>query len=423
MHLQPGTLRQVANDLEIHPKLCEVPGALLVLIATDCWDQTNGITTLYRAVIRSLDEQFRGCCRLLIVHPTDHACDQPIGDGHRVIGMAPRFRFHLPQYPELITGYVRHKDFRNLESMYGHVDLVHVATQGFLGLSAMRYAARYRKPSVGFYHTNWPAYVNEYLPSLIPFRLKAILAGMIARGWDRLIYGRCHFLIAHTARTQQCLGSALKRKLLYASAFADVRRFATADATRSSVQDSHRIVFGFVGRIAKEKNLSRIVSCADTMKRLGCRLVIVGDGPERARFARARAEFVGYKHGDDLVAMYRAIHFLLIPTRSDTLGLVLLEAAACGTPAVALRGTPAADLISSYGSGVVVDEFDDGVFQYLHELARSEQFNQLRARAKAMAADHDVSIGTSILLRTWLDACRATSSGDGRPGEAARAPA
>src|SRR5499427_262803 len=215
MHLQPGTLRQVANDLEIHPKLCDVPGALLVLIATDCWDQTNGITTLYRAVIRSLDEQFRGCCRLLIVHPTDHASDRSIGDGHRVIGMAPRIRFHVPQYPELVTGYVRHKDFRNLESMYGHVDLVHIATQGFLGLSAMRYAARYRKPSVGFYHTNWPAYVNEYLPSLIPFRLKAILAGMIARGWDRLIYGRCRFLIAHTARTQQCVSSVLKQKLLY----------------------------------------------------------------------------------------------------------------------------------------------------------------------------------------------------------------
>lgn len=67
--------------------------------------------------------------------------------------------------------------------------------------------------------------------------------------------------------------------------------------------------------------------------------------------------------GDDLVAMYRAMHFLLIPTRSDTLGLVLLEAAACGTPAVALRGTVTADLVSRYGSGIVVDDFDDHVFQ------------------------------------------------------------
>jgi glycosyltransferase involved in cell wall biosynthesis len=166
-------------------------------------------------------------------------------------------------------------------------------------------------------------------------------------------------------------------------------------------------VFGFVGRIAREKHLSSILNHAETIERLGCRLMIVGDGPERARLARSNAEFVGYKHGDDLVAMYRAIHFLLIPTRSDTLGLVLLEAAACGTPAVALRGTPAADLISRYGSGIVVDDFDDGVFQCLQDVARSDRFRHMRARARAMAADHDVSIGTAILVKTWIDAAGA----------------
>jgi len=220
-----------------------------------------------------------------------------------------------------------------------------------------------------------------------------------------MIYGRCGILIAHTGRTEQCLSSVLKRNLRYASAFVDVRRFATADAM-SGDHDAEQTVFGFVGRIAREKHLSQILDHADTIKRLGCRLIIVGDGPERARFARANADFVGYKHGDDLVAMYRAMHFLLIPTRSDTLGLVLLEAAACGTPAVALRGTPAADLISRYESGVVVDDFDDGVFQRLHDVAKSDQFKQMRARVKAMAADHDVSIGTAMLVKTWIDASR-----------------
>lgn len=381
-------------------------GARLVLIATDCWDQTNGITTLYRAVIRSVDERFRGRCRLLIVHPTDHAYDESIGFGHRVIGMAPRFRFHLQQYPELVTGYVRHKDFRNLESMYGNVDVVHIATQGLLGLSAMRYAARYRKPSVGFYHTNWPAYVSEYLPAPIPSRLRVTLARQIASRWDRMIYGQCRFLIAHTRKTEQCLSSELRRKLLYASAFVDVQRFATADVMPASDQDADPVVFGFVGRIAREKNLSHILNHADTIKRLGCRLMIVGDGPERAKFAWADADFVGYKHGDDLVAMYRAMHFLLMPTRSDTLGLVLLEAAACGTPAVAVRGSVAADLIARYGSGVVVDDFHDGLFQFLHDVARSDQFTHMRARAKVMAGAHDISVGTTILVDTWFDACQ-----------------
>jgi glycosyltransferase involved in cell wall biosynthesis len=393
--------------MDLHPAVRDPASARQVLIATDCWNQTNGITTLYRAVIRSLDEQFRGRCRLLIVHPADQACDQSIGYGHRVIGMAPRFRFHLPQYPELVTGYVRHRDFRNLESVHGNVDVVHIATQGLLGLSATRYATRYRKPCVGFYHTNWPAYVNEYLPSLISSRLKSNVARTLAQRWDRMIYGQCRVLLAHTARTEQCLSSVLKLNLRYASAFVDVGRFATADAMPARNQDTDPIVFGFVGRIAREKNLSDILNHADTIKRLGCRLMIVGDGPERARFARANADFVGYRHGDDLVAIYRAIHFLLIPTRSDTLGLVLLEAAASGTPAVALRGTPAADLISRYESGVVVDGFDDRLFQRLHDVARSNRFQQMRARAKAMAADHDVSIGTAILFKTWIDSACA----------------
>jgi len=227
-----------------------------------------------------------------------------------------------------------------------------------------------------------------------------------------MIYGHCSVLLAHTGRTEHCLSSALRRNLRYASAFVDGQRFGTAEAIPSGDLDAEPIVFGFVGRIAREKDLSQILNHADTVKRLGCRLIIVGDGPERARFARANAEFVGYKHGDDLVAMYRAIHFLLIPARSDTLGLVLLEAAACGSPAVALRGTPAADLISRYESGVVVDEFDGGLFQRLQDVARSEQFRQMRARAKAMAADHDVSVGTAILVRTWIDAGRGAPHRD-----------
>ena len=283
----------------------------------------------------------------------------------------------------------------------------------------MRYATRYRKPCVGFYHTNWPAYVNEYLPPLIPSRLKVNLAGVLARCWDRMVYGQCSVLIAHTGRTDQCLSGVLKRKLLYASAFVDVRRFTTADVLTSGIQNSEPVVFGFVGRIAREKHLSTILNHADTITRLGGRLIIVGDGPERARFAQANADFVGYKHGDDLVAMYRAIHFLLIPTRSDTLGLVLLEAAACGTPAVALRGTPAADLISRYGSGVVVDDFDDGLFLKLRNIARSDRLTHLRARAKAMAADQDISVGTTILANAWLDVSRVAPRRQGVDGEAA----
>jgi glycosyltransferase involved in cell wall biosynthesis len=133
-------------------------------------------------------------------------------------------------------------------------------------------------------------------------------------------------------------------------------------------------------------------------------LVIVGDGPERSTLSSNSATFVGWKRGRELAAMYKAMHFLLLPAESDTLGLVLLEAAACGTPAVALRGTVAADCIGRYGSGVVVDAFSEGLFGELRALVRSEHFSNMSVQARAMAADHDIRRGTSTLLRAWSGA-------------------
>ena len=118
------------------------PRTRLVLIATDCWEQINGITTLYRAVIEALDRHFTGQCRLLVVHAANAACETPIGDGHREIAIAPRFRFRVPQYPELLTGYITAAQFAKIERDHGNIDVVHVATQGLVGLSASRYAKR-----------------------------------------------------------------------------------------------------------------------------------------------------------------------------------------------------------------------------------------------------------------------------------------
>jgi glycosyltransferase involved in cell wall biosynthesis len=381
----------------------------LVLIATDSWEQINGITTLYRAVIETLDQHFRGLCRLLIVHAADSPCETHIGDQHRVIAVTPRIRFRVPQYPELLTGYISGAQFAKIERDYGNIDVVHVATQGLVGLSASRYAQRHRKPCVGFYHTNWPAYVSAYLPNAVPSVIRQPLGRLLAQRCDQLVYGRCSPIVVHTARSEQWLPAKLKGHIVRASEFVDCKRF-DADEGTADRDRTRQVVFGFVGRIAREKNLPSILRHADRIRDLGCRLVIVGDGPARSTLACRNAAFVGWKGGRELVAMYKEMHFLLLPARSDTLGLVLLEAAACGTPAVALRDTVAADCIDRYGSGVVVDAFNDELFGELRALVQSERFSRMRVQARAMAADHDIRRGTSTLLRAW--------SGDASPIEA-----
>jgi glycosyltransferase involved in cell wall biosynthesis len=375
----------------------------LVLIATDSWQQINGITTLYRAVIETLDKHFRGQCRLLIVHAAESSCETPIGHEHRAIGVAPPFRFRVPQYPELLTGYISGARFAQIERDHGNIDVVHVATQGLVGLSASRYAKRRRKPCVGFYHTNWPAYVSAYLPNAVPSAVRQPLGRMLARRWDELVYGRCSPIVVHTARSEQWLPARLKGHILRASEFVDCRRFDADEGTVDRDRTRGEVVFGFVGRIAREKNLPSILRHADRIKDLGCRLIIVGDGPERSTLSCNNAAFVGWKSGPELAAMYKEMHFLLLPAESDTLGLVMLEAAACGTPAVALRDTVAADCIGRYGSGVVVDAFDEGLFGELRALVQSERFSKMRVQARAMAADHDILRGTSTLLRAWSE--------------------
>jgi len=373
----------------------------LVLIATDSWEQINGITTLYRAVIETLDKQFRGLCRLLVVHAAESFSETPIGYEHRAIGVAPRFRFRVPQYPELLTGYITGAQFARIERDHGNIDVVHVATQGLVGLSASRYAKRHRKPCVGFYHTHWPAYVSAYLPNVVPSAVRQPLGRMLAQRWDELVYGRCSPIVVHTGRSEQWLPARLKGRVLRASEFVDCSRFDADGSTADRDRIRGEVVFGFVGRIAREKNLPSILRHADRIKDLGCRLVIVGDGPERSTLSCHNAAFVGWKSGRELAEMYKAMHFLLLPAESDTLGLVLLEAAACGTPAVALRNTVAADCIGRYGSGVVVDAFSEGLFGELRALAQSERFSTMCLQARAMAADHDIVRGTSTLLRAW----------------------
>jgi glycosyltransferase involved in cell wall biosynthesis len=373
----------------------------LVLIATDTWEQINGITTLYRAVIDTLDTHFRGQCRLLVVHAAESSCVTPIGYEHRAVGVAPRFRFRVPQYPELLTGYIGSAQFAKIERDHGNIDVVHVATQGLVGLSASRFAKRRRKPCVGFYHTHWPAYVSAYLPNAVPSAFRQPLGRALGQRWDELVYGPCRPIVVHTTRSEQWLSAKLKGRLLLASEFVDCARFDVDQGAADRDRTRGEVVFGFVGRIAREKNLPSILRHADRITDLGCRLVLVGDGPERSTLSCHHATFVGWKSGRALAAMYREMDLLLLPAESDTLGLVLLEAAACGTPAVALRGTVAADCINRYGSGVVVDAFTEGLFGELQALVQSERFSQMRLQARAMAADHDILRGTSTLLQAW----------------------
>ena len=372
-----------------------------ILLPIDTWDQVNGITVLYRAVMSTLDRHFSGRCRIIVAYPAERPDERVFGNGHMCIGVVPRVRFRVPQYPDLITGYFPDDELRDIERRHGRADVIHLPTQGLAGFSGARFARRHGRPCVGFYHTEWPRFVTAYLPAWLPSTLRQGLGQTIAGFIDRQVYGRCGTIVAHSPRSLPSLPASLRGSVVMAPEFADLGRFLREDAVRPR-RRGKATVFGYVGRLAREKRLDRILSHAAHISARGGHLLMVGDGPERGRIAHLpNLELTGWQSGDALLDGYRRMTYLLMPADSDTLGLVLLEAGAAGVPAVALRGTVAGNCIERYQSGVVVEEFTEAVFEQLMALAETPAFDRMRDQAVRMARAHDITIGTRKLLDMW----------------------
>jgi glycosyltransferase involved in cell wall biosynthesis len=118
----------------------------------------------------------------------------------------------------------------------------------------------------------------------------------------------------------------------------------------------------FVGRVAVEKGLPAFLSLD-----LPVRKVVVGDGPAREALQSRypEVEFRGFLHGDALVQAYSDADVLVFPSRTDTFGLVLLEALACGTPVAAFPVTGPVDLVEEGSSGALDDDLGQAVLRAL----------------------------------------------------------
>ncbi|MBK1659676.1 glycosyltransferase family 4 protein [Paracraurococcus ruber] len=287
-----------------------------LLIVTDAWHpQVNGVVRTLSTIAAMLQAQ---------------------GDVVEVVG-PDRFRtLPMPSYPEIRLAVRPRRALAAMADAFGP-SAVHIATEGPLGW-AMRALCRQRRwPFTTSFHTKFPDYLHARTG--LPRRL----------AWS--VMRRFHEAGAGTFAATPSLRAELAER-----GFTMVRpwsRGVDLDLFRPEPREEWglpRPVFLYAGRVAVEKNIEAFLALD-----LPGSKVVVGDGPQRAELARRfpRTHFAGWRTGDALARAYAGADAFVFPSRTDTFGLVMLEAMACGTPVAAYPVTGPLDVIPGSGAGVV----------------------------------------------------------------------
>jgi glycosyltransferase involved in cell wall biosynthesis len=218
-------------------------------------------------------------------------------------------------------------------------DSIHIATEGPIGLLARRYCRQHRLPFTTSFHTRFPEYISARLP--------------IPESWIwaalRAFHGPSQAVMAATPALAAELRSRGFRNVVLWPRGVDAGLFHP----RPVDLGLPRPVFLCVGRVAVEKNLEAFLDLD-----LPGTKVIVGDGPARAALARdyPKVVFLGARQGEALAQAYAAADVFVFPSKTDTFGLVLLEALASGLPVAAFPVTGPRDVIGSAPVGVLNDD-------------------------------------------------------------------
>jgi glycosyltransferase involved in cell wall biosynthesis len=214
---------------------------------------------------------------------------------------------------------------------------LHIATEGPLGFTARRYCLRHRLRFTTSYHTQFPQYLRSRWP--IPLTLSyAVL---------RQFHGAGQHCMVSTQTLQAELTARGFRNLVRWRRGVDTQLFRPRDKRYLPLR---RPIAAYVGRVAIEKNVEAFLK----MPWSGTKIVI-GDGPERPRLQAQypATVYAGFRFGEDLAAHLAAADVLVFPSRTDTFGLVNLEAMACGVPVAAYPVTGPVDVVQDGVTGAL----------------------------------------------------------------------
>lgn len=299
-----------------------------ILIVSDAWyPQING-------VVRTLDA--------LRTHLQKA--------GHEVSLITPDLfkTIPCPTYPEIRLALFPRRRVRKIIDMVAP-DAVHIATEGPLGLAARKYCLHRGLPFTTAFHTRFPEYIEArtYIPASLIYH------------WVRWFHAPAKSVMVATQTVEDDLVRRGFQNIRRWSRGVDTELFRPRDKT---FLKGERPISLYMGRVAVEKNINAFLSLS-----LPGTKYVVGDGPQLAslRDKFKNVQFTGVKTGDELAAHVAAADVFVFPSRTDTFGLVLLEALACGVPVAAYPVAGPLDVIDDSGAGVLSDDLGNAVAQAL----------------------------------------------------------
>ncbi|MEN0106647.1 MAG: glycosyltransferase family 1 protein [Pseudomonas sp.] len=268
----------------------------------------------------------------------------------------------LPGYPGLQWGQASmHKLLRRWKRQ--RPDVLYIATEGPLGLSALRAARRLRIPVISGFHTNFQQYSSHYGLGLLTRLLTNYL---------RWFHNRSQLtLVPSASQSLELQRRSFERVHLLARGvdsqlFHPAKRSSALRTEWDLAEDEVAVLH--VGRIAVEKNLSLLVRSFRALQQRHpeqrMRLILVGDGPQRAALQKELpdAVFCGMQRDQALAAHYASADLFLFPSLSETFGNVLLEALASGLAVVAFDQAAAGQHIRHGHNGALAMPGDEAAF-------------------------------------------------------------
>ena len=305
----------------------------------------------------------------------------------------------IPMYGQLRLGFPSR---RRLQALWQEQrpDVVHIATEGPLGWSALQAASRLRLPVCSDFRTNFQAYSKFYGLAWLKNPITAYL---------RNVHNLCHSTMVPTDALRLTLAREGFSPLSVVARGVDVALFAPEKKSLSLRSQwgvaEDDVVALYVGRLAAEKNLQLLLESFRNM-RAACpraRLVIVGDGPIRKQLQSQcpDATFAGFQRGEDLAACYASSDMFLFPSLTETFGNVTAEAMASGLAVVAFDDAAAGQLIVHRGNGLLAPKDDPAQFVRLCTGLACDK--ALRERLGARARDTALTMGWENIVRNVED--------------------